>query len=76
MLKQVDSSLGYNHTPESLAKISVAITGKKLTDEQRTIRSVRQTGTGNSFYGHNHTNETKQRLRAHALAKGVLPNQG
>ncbi|KAI9708560.1 MAG: hypothetical protein M1812_007967 [Candelaria pacifica] len=54
-LKLVDSSQEYKHTPESLAKISAARTGKKLTDEQRAIRSMRQIGTSNSFYGHNHT---------------------
>lgn len=92
-LKLIHSGLKYKHSPETIANISAARTGKKWpdelraissvrqtgtkwSDEQRAIRSVQQTGTNNSFYGHKHTEKTKQRLRIWALAKTHPPIPG
>lgn len=73
ILQTAGNSLGYKHTEESKAKISSTMTGSKWTDERRTEHSQRQTGSGNTFYGKNHTDEAKALLRAHALARTTSP---
>lgn len=62
ILQTAGNSLGYKHTDKSKAKISSTMTGSKWTDERRTEHSQRQTGSGNTFYGKNHTDEAKALL--------------
>lgn len=71
ILTTASSSLGYVHTEEARAKISVAMVGKPRSPEVRSEMSVRQQGSSNTFFGKSHSPEAKELLRQHALARVV-----
>lgn len=52
--------LGVEVNEETRLKLSIANTGKKRTDEQKEAMRLRSEGENNSFYGKQHTDETKQ----------------
>ncbi|OXC62057.1 hypothetical protein C358_02535 [Cryptococcus neoformans MW-RSA852] len=47
--------------------------GKKWNEARRNSHSERQKGEKNNFYGHTHTDETKEKLRQIALARTYSP---
>jgi len=69
VLQVAGSTLGYKHSDKSKLKISEGMIDTTWTDERREGHSQRQTGSGNTFYGKNHTAEAKALLQAQALAR-------
>jgi NUMOD3 motif len=67
------SSLGHTFSEESKARVSAAKKGQPRNAETKAAMKARQTGSGNTFYGKTHSDETKLRLRAVAQARTKLP---
>lgn len=63
ILSKAGSALGYKHTPETIAKISKANTGKERTPE--TLEKLRQSHLGKpcAFKGQTHTPEARKKIR-------------
>ena len=57
-----DGSIGFKHSEESKAKISMIHKGRKLSDKHKKIISENNTGKNNPFYGKIHTEETKRKI--------------
>lgn len=76
ILAQRNSSLGYKHTEEGKSKISRRTKGKLRSQSVRNRISLRQIGSNNTFYGKNHTDDAKAKLRAIALARDYVPKPG
>jgi group I intron endonuclease len=70
------SSLGVKHTEQGKIKIREGMTGKARSQDVREAMSQRQTGSGNTFFGMSHTDESKALLREAALARIFLPKAG
>lgn len=70
------STLGLLHTELSKQNIKEKMTGKPRSQEVRDAMSVRQTGSGNTFFGKTHRDESKALLRTAALARDILPKPG
>jgi group I intron endonuclease len=69
ILTQSHNSLGYKHDATSKLIISLSIVDKPRSDEVRKAMSERQTGSGNTFYGKQHTEESKALIRNRALSR-------
>jgi group I intron endonuclease len=76
VLKTAGNSQGYKHSEEARARISEQMLGRPRSQAVRDAMSLRQQGEGNTFYGKQHTDEAKQRLRELALARTSDPNPG
>jgi group I intron endonuclease len=61
------NSKGYVHSPENLEKIGAAALGRKLSEEVKQGMSQSRMGKNNSFFGHTHSEESKNLIRAAAL---------
>ena len=62
---------GKHHSCETKQKISEKNTGKKRTDEEKAMMSVRNQGENNPFYGKTHSDETKKRIKEKQIANGT-----
>jgi group I intron endonuclease len=70
ILKVSQSSLGYKHKLETKQKISLLKKGSSHTIETKKTISINRIGSNSSFYGKNHTLETKIKLKEIALQMG------
>ena len=69
ILTLANSSLGYKQTEEAKRKISEGLTGVPRSNKVREEMTLRQTGSSNTFFGKNHTEEAKDCIRAVALLR-------
>ncbi|RYE27633.1 MAG: hypothetical protein EOP45_00310 [Sphingobacteriaceae bacterium] len=68
------STLG--ETEQSKHKIKKGMTGKSRSQKVRDAMSVRQTDSGNTFYGKFNTDQYKALLHAAVLARDIIPKPG
>ena len=61
---------GKHHTEETKEVISKKNTGRKATDEERTMRSRINKGSSNPFYGKHHSDETKNKIKESNIKNG------
>jgi group I intron endonuclease len=70
------NSQGYNHTPESIAKMTKLALGRNHSDEVRKAMSENRMGENNPFFGKNHSEETIAKLKEIALNRDKDHNPG
>lgn len=61
---------GKHHTDETKQTISEKNTGRKVSDEERKMRSQINKGSKNPFYGKCHTDETKKKIKDTNIKNG------
>ena len=61
---------GKQHTEKTKNIISEKNTGRKVTDEERKMRSEINKGCNNPFYGKHHSNETKRKIKETNVKNG------
>ena len=66
-------SSGHRHTDEARKKISISSKEHWSNEEYRAAQIERTTGENNPFYGKQHTEETKERLRE--ASSGKVPSE-
>lgn len=78
ILSQANNSLGYKHTPESIELIrqKEPPLGRIHSEEVRKAMSESRKGENNSFFGKNHSAETKAKFKEIALNRTKLPRPG
>lgn len=57
------ATFGFKFTDEQKKRISIALTGKKQSEETKQKKREKQSGVNNPFYGKHHTEETRQVMR-------------
>ena len=75
--KNLSESLkGREFSDDSRKKMSESHKGKKMTEEFKRKESLARMGSGNTFYGKHHSEETKARLREISKVKCAGKNNG
>lgn len=76
LAKQAGNTLNVLHTSEARAKISLARTGSRHTEEVKAFMSASRKGAGNPMFGKTLSTEAKAHLTNLARARKIAHNKG